>query len=63
MALLTWRWFAGASTLAGGLLFKAGAPLIAIAAGIVVAALVTWRYGKGSGDATHAHQHGDRRDR
>ena len=36
MALLTWRWFAGASTLAGGLLFKAGAPLIAIAANTAI---------------------------
>lgn len=44
MALLTWRWFIGSSTLAGGLLLKAGAPLFTIAAGIVVAALVTWRY-------------------
>jgi hypothetical protein len=49
MALLTWRWFVGASTLAGGLLLKAGAPLITIAAGIVVAALVTWRYGRRAG--------------
>jgi hypothetical protein len=44
MSLLTWRWFVGASTLAGGLLLKAGAPVVTIAAGIVVAALVTWRY-------------------
>ena len=38
-----WRYFIGASILGAGLLLKAGAPLVPIIAGIVLAAFVTWK--------------------
>jgi len=38
-----WQFFIGASILAVGLLLKAGAPLFPVVAGIVLAALVTWK--------------------
>jgi hypothetical protein len=40
---MTWKYFIGASILAMGLLFKAGAPLIPVAIGIAAAAFVNWR--------------------
>jgi len=40
---MNWKFFVGASILAAGLLFKAGAPLVPVAAGIVFAALLNWR--------------------
>jgi hypothetical protein len=38
-----WQFFIGASILAAGLLVKAGAPVFAIAIGILLAGVVTWR--------------------
>jgi hypothetical protein len=40
---MKWKFFIGACILAAGLLVKAGAPLVPIAVGIALAALVTWR--------------------
>ena len=37
------KYFLGASILAAGLALKAGAPLFAVALGLAVAALVTWK--------------------
>ena len=37
-----WKFFVGSCILAAGLLLKAGAPILAVAAGIALAALVTW---------------------
>lgn len=39
---MRWKWFIGASILAAGLLFKAGAPVIAVVAGVALAAVFTW---------------------
>jgi hypothetical protein len=38
-----WKFLVGAAILSGGLLLKAGAPLFAVALGVVLAALVTWK--------------------
>ena len=38
----TWKFFIGACILAVGLLVKAGAPIRPIAAGLVLAAVITW---------------------
>jgi hypothetical protein len=38
-----WKFFAGSCILAAGLLIKAGAPLMPIAAGLVIAGIVTWK--------------------
>jgi len=43
-----WQYFGGACILAGGLLLKAGAPLIPIVLGIAAAAYLTWKYPNGS---------------
>jgi hypothetical protein len=40
---MNWKYFIGASILATGLLIKAGAPLVAIAMGIAMAAFLNWR--------------------
>ena len=37
------KYFLGASILAAGLALKAGAPLFAVALGLAVAALLTWK--------------------
>jgi len=42
-----WKFFVGASILVGGLLFKIGAPTVAVAMGIAVAAFFTWRRPRG----------------
>ena len=39
---MNWRFFVGASILAGGLMLKV-APIWAVATGLVLAALVNWR--------------------
>jgi hypothetical protein len=39
---MTWRYFVGACVLAGGLLFKAGAPAAAIFMGMAGAAGINW---------------------
>ena len=39
---MTWRYFVGACVLIGGLLFKAGAPVPAIAMGMAGMAGVNW---------------------
>jgi hypothetical protein len=41
--MVNWRFFIGACILSGGLLFKAGAPVPAVAVGIGAAAFVSWR--------------------
>jgi hypothetical protein len=38
-----WKYFAGASILAVGLLIKAGAPLVPIVVGLAAAAFLTWK--------------------
>jgi hypothetical protein len=38
-----WKFFVGAAILAVGLLIKAGAPLVPIALGLAIAAVVTWK--------------------
>ena len=38
-----WQFFIGASILAVGLLLKAGAPLVPVALGLALAALLTWK--------------------
>ena len=40
---MNWRYFLGATILAAGLLFKAGAPLLPVAIGAGAAALLIWR--------------------
>jgi hypothetical protein len=40
---MRWKFFVGACILSAGLLIKAGAPLVPIAAGIGGAALVNWK--------------------
>jgi hypothetical protein len=45
---MNWKFFVGACILATGLLFKAGAPIIPVAAGVAGAAFLTWRkHGRG----------------
>jgi hypothetical protein len=41
-----WKFFIGASILAVGLLLKAGAPLVPIVIGLLLAAVVTWQSGR-----------------
>jgi hypothetical protein len=41
--VLNWKFFAGAAILSCGLLLKIGAPILPLAAGVAVAALVNWR--------------------
>ena len=38
-----WKFFIGACILAAGLLIKAGAPLVPVVIGILLAAVVTWK--------------------
>jgi hypothetical protein len=40
---MNWKFLIGASILSAGLLFKIGAPIVPIAAGITVAAVLNWR--------------------
>jgi hypothetical protein len=40
---MRWKFFVGAAILSAGLLFKFGAPIVAIAAGIAAAAFLQWR--------------------
>jgi hypothetical protein len=40
---VSWRHFFGACILSSGLLLKAGAPVEAVAMGIALIALITWR--------------------
>lgn len=40
---MNWKFFGGASILVAGLLFKFGAPPLAIVAGIAFAGLANWR--------------------
>jgi hypothetical protein len=37
------KYFLGASILAAGMMVKAGAPLVPVAVGLAVAALLTWK--------------------
>lgn len=39
----SWKYFVGASILAGALALKAGAPIVPIAAGVLIAASLTWK--------------------
>ena len=43
MARVSWKLFIGASVIVAAALIKAGVPPIPIAAGLVTAALVTWK--------------------
>ena len=40
---MSWRLFGGAAIIVGGLLLKAGAPVIAVAAGIGLAGFFNWQ--------------------
>jgi hypothetical protein len=40
---MKWKFFIGSCILAAGLLVKAGAPIAPIAAGIALAAALTWK--------------------
>ena len=40
---MKWKFFIGSCILAGGLLIKAGAPLVPVAVGIALAAALTWK--------------------
>jgi hypothetical protein len=40
---MKWKFFVGACILTAGLLIKAGAPLVAIVAGIAGAAFINWK--------------------
>jgi hypothetical protein len=40
---MKWKFFLGSCILAAGLLIKAGAPIVPIAAGMAIAAIVTWK--------------------
>ena len=42
-AMNRWKYFIGAAILAGGLLVKAGAPLVPLALGLAIAAFLTWK--------------------
>ena len=39
---MNWKFFVGASILAGGLAVKFGAPLLAVAAGVAIVGLFNW---------------------
>jgi hypothetical protein len=45
---MTWQYLIGACILAAGLLLKAGAPVIAIAMGIVLAVVFQWLRRRGA---------------
>lgn len=38
-----WKFFIGSCILAAGLLLKAGAPLVPVAAGLLLAGILTWK--------------------
>jgi hypothetical protein len=40
---MTWKFFIGASILAVGILMKAGAPVVPVAAGVLAVGVYTWR--------------------
>jgi hypothetical protein len=40
---MNWKLFVGATILSCGLLFKLGAPVLPVAAGVAAAALLNWR--------------------
>jgi hypothetical protein len=40
---MKWKFFVGSCILAAGLLIKAGAPVVPIAAGMAIAGLFTWK--------------------
>ena len=40
---MKWKFFIGSCILAAGLLFKAGAPLVPVVAGVTLAAIVSWK--------------------
>ena len=44
---MKWKYFLSACILVGGLLLKFGVPLSAVAAGIALAALMTWKQSRG----------------
>jgi hypothetical protein len=42
---MNWKFFVGAAILSAGLLFKVGAPVVPVAAGVAAAAFVNWKMG------------------
>lgn len=50
---MKWKFFIGSCILAAGLLVKAGAPIVPIAAGMVVAGIVTWKIQRRSNGFPH----------
>jgi hypothetical protein len=40
---MNWKFFIGSCILVAGLLFKAGAPVVPIAAGMAIAGIATWK--------------------
>jgi len=49
---MNWKFFTGASILSAGLLFKIGAPILPIVAGIVLVGVLNWRRQRPRGGAT-----------
>ena len=43
MMIINWKLFVGATILTCGLLFKLGAPVMPVGAGVAAAALLTWK--------------------
>jgi hypothetical protein len=43
MDMVNWKFFVGACILSGGLLFKMGAPIPAVAAGMAAAGFFNWK--------------------
>jgi hypothetical protein len=41
--VMNWKFFVGATILACGLLFKFGAPVMPVGAGVAAAALMNWK--------------------
>jgi len=41
--MMNWKFFFGAAILSCGLLFKIGAPVVPVAAGVAAAAFLNWR--------------------
>ncbi len=48
MLVMNWKFFFGATILSCGLLFKIGAPVLPVAAGVAAAALLNWRMHRSS---------------
>lgn len=50
---MSWKFFGGAAILTVGLLLKAGAPLVPVAGGVAMGALVNWWRIRAAAGKTH----------